>query len=637
MSSISTEIIKQKNREAFQIWRKCFPAKEIKPLTADGTPRAYQVSIKNEFFKHVKKGLRIVSIEVGTGLGKTRICAMIGERVLRRGKKVVVISPNKMAMGNYDQGNINDWRQVLQGKYKIGLVNGNLVDSDVLFFTINEFVRLSREDKVFFKYLMKKVGLIVLDEVHRMPQDDPMVKEATKIIGKIEFLMKSKLLCRKIILTCTATHTRMDQLLPLGKDGPDEDMKYTLADGIRDGYAPDIYGLPVLIHVDAKGATKVADAYDLNLNKQESKEYIDQIVDNFYQMHFLNKRAGHVFFVRTVADANDFVRELNKKLGWGGFVVLSGHTPDEERLQIVEDIISEKLLGYVTVNVGGEAINIPRLEVAHLVVRTTSIGKLVQNIGRITRQYTSKDGIVKNKVTVVDYRILRNHVLRGCLGLWDFAKKEGSLMFPSLESVKIGASLFTKSVVLDNEKNDLAFKSLTYGEVEAWLTQATMTEEAKRIAQNLVDLKAMIDADFSRPRKGEPLFNELHNYLNPEHDMFKKDFYDYIHNHKNAKNWVLSDKQTNSLRAQRVFLNSAESCINLPEPGSVKYKLSFNKSAIEAVLLSGSVNKYAVVQIRRHYPESKLTDDDLIAFARKEVIVKKWECERRELLALLPA
>lgn len=503
-------------------------------------PRPYQTNLRDIDKNHRKNNLRHVAMQVGCGLGKTIITILIAYDFLIRKKKILVIAPSRDVLGDMEQGNIKDWFSFLGGKnFQIGQVDEENSSNDIHFFTINKIVKMSKE-KDFFKVFFEDVGLVILDEIHRMPEDK---NGETKFIGKITDMINNEFKDMQV-LSCTATHTRMDGKKCGGKDKPDEGMIYTLADAIRDGgmdYAPDVCGLPVHMDVDCSSVQRIGDDFKMCFNALNRKKYWNFVVENFYLLHKTNIMAGHVFFVRTVNDANHLKKKINKKLGFKGFEVLLGKKSNgakqttKERKNIVDNIDSGKLLGYITVNVGGEGVNVPRLEYCHLVVRTRSIAKLSQNVGRVTRRYVTKE-YVKYRATIVDYQVMKKEVIKGCMGILDYARKEGSKV--DFRNQNVGASIF-----IQTPKQFGPNASLTYSEREAWIDKNILSKESEQVKRNKIALLEMIDRTPIRPKKGEPLYHELHNYMNHGRSHLDYDpvFEAQMKAKPNAKFWFMND------------------------------------------------------------------------------------------------
>jgi len=445
------------------------------------TLREHQSAIISKVDDLFSQGRRTVSIEVGCGQGKTVISGKLAEKYVNAGGKVLFVSPSKTAMGDYRHGNISIFYDIFGER--VGEVNDTGLLPAVYCFTPHKLCDISIKEPKYFQKLIAQCSLIILDEAHRFPDDTP-AKQRTVIIGRIKEIVTEHCSHAKV-LTMTATHTRADGLLPFGQ--PEPDIKYTIANGIRDGWTPDIYGLPVYIDgVTVDKVVKSGDTLKLRMKPAEMTKYEAAIVENVYNLARDYKGQPHCFFVRTIHDAFRLRDKLNERFGYKAFDCLvskqhNGSTTTPEMAKaIIQEVRNGNLLGYITVNLGVESVDVEKLTFCHLIVRTTSKVKLMQAVGRVLRKCEGKKMAV-----VVDYLILKKSVIRGCLGLWDYAKNAGSTIYPG--SAVVGGSLFTGRGALSPQLED---KTFTYGKQEEWLTRITDNNiTAEHLTQDYWELK----------------------------------------------------------------------------------------------------------------------------------------------------
>jgi hypothetical protein len=141
------------------------------------------------------------------------------------------------------------------------------------------------------------------------------------------------------------------------------------------------------------------------------------------------------------------------------------------------------LLGYATVMMGAESINVPRLKYAHLVARILSPNKLMQAVGRVMRLPDDKDAelkAVKDKAVVIDYQVRKKKILKLAMGIRDIARLGGS-QIPE-DELPFGGAVFQPRI--PTVKVPVPDLSLKLGEYEEWMTrtgEGPDVDEKKRL------------------------------------------------------------------------------------------------------------------------------------------------------------
>lgn len=599
-------------------------------------PRPYQNRFRDEFLSttHMNKnGRRRMSLQLGCGLGKTLQAVMIAYTYLVLGKQILFISPNKTALGDESQGNIKDFYSYFGGSsYKIG----NVVDeydsrNSVHFFTIRGIVKLSKEVALFKKF-MENVGFIIIDEAHKAPKDD---SSQTVYIGRIHEMFEEEFAFADI-LTCTATHDRMDGLPPVGKEKAD--IIYRLGDAMLEGgqeYVPIIAGVRVIIKAKIAGSSVTNDNYNLKFTGNNYEAYWKEIVDYFYNNCYqYYKDAGHVYFVSSQEDARYLKKKLNERLGKVGFdVLLSQDVPGkiqtmEERNRIIEDIISGKLLGYITVNVGGDAINIPRLEFAHMIAPSKSRNKVAQNFGRITRKHPGK-----LRAVIIDYGVCRAEVMRGCIGFAEYAKQEGSKL--DINKTIVGHNLF-KSRDDQKKKKGTTFKGMLHGVQEDWISVEIIGRMNQLKSENKVKFLQMLDAAEPRPtfHSHKLLRYELNAYTTPSCLHYDAAFDLKLRSHRNAHLWFQAPEVRNTIHIRKKIQKLHSSMLLLPKLDEVD-QAELNVKEVQKVLTNPEYRNLFEQDIRVRYSSLtglKINDALLHKFILLDGIERAAHIHDRELL-----
>lgn len=396
-----------------------------------------------------KKTKGLFSLELWTGAGKSILAADISLRFLAAGKKVIFICPNRTGLGVAGDGEelkpdgiIGKFDILFRSKapntYQFGALNETTALNDIHFFLPHKFIELSKTS--LFKRLMDEVGILIVDEAHHFPEDP----EGHQVLyGKIESLAREHFLgVGKKVITLTATHGRMDGKRVFGKHEPD--FKISVYDAIQMGYCPVIHGISAYIDMPAPRASVRKSDFDLGFRGKELGKYLQKVAGRMIEVQKRHPKAQFCAFVRTRREANRLVRIWNhvaKKLGFLPIVALTCDVPEGIRHQHKTGLDEKKYQGYVTCDVGSESIDIPALEIVHLIRRTKSIRKLVQSIGRALRL-----PVGKVRALIVDYNVQEGKIIQACKGLVDYAIFQGAK--PSARRIS-GGPLFLIEGSLD--------------------------------------------------------------------------------------------------------------------------------------------------------------------------------------------
>jgi superfamily II DNA or RNA helicase len=372
--------------------------------------------------------------ELGVGSGKTIVAAKAALIFLRLGKKVIYVCPSGMALGNVNNGIIKEFHRVFEqearGKFILGKINDPSPVNDVFFFTPIVFSRMKASkdvpDRKLFHSIVGSSGLFVVDEAHHFPDDD---SDDLTIFNQL-FKIASKYFKNKKVITLTGTHGRMDGKR-VWKD--EADFKFPIQRVVNAGRCPDIYWAQVYLGgMDFSDAKLAGTNYELGLKASDRDRYWD-LVTGVMVSTWNRYKKSMCAFVRLIEEAELLVRKFNKASGLGdaGMVALSKDTTAEERQKVVEDICSGKKMGYITVGVGAEAINIPPLEIVHLIRRSRSSNRNVQAIGRALRMFKGK-----KRCLIINYQVEKSSIIKACVGISDFVEKSGSVEFGGRKTKK---------------------------------------------------------------------------------------------------------------------------------------------------------------------------------------------------------
>jgi superfamily II DNA or RNA helicase len=378
-------------------------------------------NFQEEAIKSALDKLRVDNLwncEIAPGSGKTYISArvVVDGGFLDKGR-IIYVCPSITAIGDQKNGIIRDFVRTFKFlNIPIDLLGfGNKLDrtKKVWFFTPQLLHGLKSQQSKLFDLIMEESSLLILDEVHHFPEEGS--KEDLVIYGQISKFATDYFISKgKKVIAMTATHGRMDGKKVFGTPS----FKYSVQSSVDDGYSPEIHGVEVLLDVNCPNAKKSGQFYDDGLTGQNRIDYLRRVSDIMLQV-WKKRPKPTCAFVRKKEDVYYLTDIFNKSsnLGDKGLAVLLGDTTGDERQRIIQEINSGNRLGYITCNVGAESVNIPSLEVVHLIVRTRSIVKLMQSIGRGLRPYNNKKSLF-----IVDYWLKSKLIVAGALGLLDWAK-----------------------------------------------------------------------------------------------------------------------------------------------------------------------------------------------------------------------
>jgi len=428
---------------------------------------------------------QITKFEAPPGSGKTRIAASASLNHLNTTRKpgqngVMFVCTSKHLLN----GIINKYLQYFHsndGIYRVpGTPNSINPLNDVYFFTPRKIKDLSESQTVppttptEFDQICDKCGMLIIDEAHHYPSDS---QEDLALFGQIHpQLWKRFEADNKKLVSMTATHGRMDGSDVLGAERNELDRIVTAQETINNGDTPPIFGAQITMDFKVNNRWR-GDLCSISFNSSEEEDkYLNSIVETI--AHTYNHRPKpFCVFVGRQKRAREISKRFNSLTGLNLEVIISD-VPDYKRNQIVENIESGASVGFITCNAGSESLDIPVLEVVHLVRKTRSINLLVQSIGRVMRVHPNKDSAL-----VIDYTFAKDTIINSCVGIMDYAQYGDS----QLNDTVNGGPLIVPS-------KEIIFDGYTVGDVRQWLGMSDM--DAKK--QTFVD---MIKSGQPKPRE----------------------------------------------------------------------------------------------------------------------------------------
>ena len=344
------------------------------------TLRRYQENALRELFVFWRNGGGNPLIAMATGTGKSVVIAFLIKQLLTDypTMRVLVNAPNRELL----EQNILELRSIWPAA-PIGINCDRLgfrnADAPILFATVNSIYRNPKA--------LGERHLVIVDEAHLIPHGEQGMYHTTlnSLRGFVPDLRAVGL---------TATPFRLDSGHLCEGEGHLFDklvFGYTIGEAIRDGW---------LVPPSSKATTKAA-TIDVTGVGKRGGEYITEqleaaaIRDNAVVLAcdeiatYQGKRRAWLIYCVGVTHA-DLVRDALRARGINTEMVL-GETPDQERVQIIEEFRAGRLTALVSVNVLSYGFNVLQVDLIAMLRPTCSAGLLIQQVGRGTRKANGKD------------------------------------------------------------------------------------------------------------------------------------------------------------------------------------------------------------------------------------------------------
>lgn len=458
---------------------------------------------------------KIVSAEIYCGGGKTIVGGSIIAKTKEKHpeKHTFFISPNRAGFKHFKA----DIERVVTHTYGLKhsiTISGFEKEKTIHIMTHISFLNWKKKNPEQFDEIMSKTALVVMDEAHRYPEDEGesvYIGELTKILLKYVKAYDFKL------LALTGTHFRTDNYLPLGIK--DVDIRITMQDLVDKGMAPEVYGISIPIKLDntfkvsLTGEEMLIRPKDVNPAdiRKNLMPYYEQIVSIIRKIHKGDPTAGHCVFTSSCEDAHNICEEINRVLKAPLFAEMTSKSGKvEDRPEILAKLQNGSLLGYVTVNVGAESLNVKRLKYCHIISRTISDVKLMQMVGRIMRKCEGKP-----RVFIVDYQVMKSRIMKLAKGLKDVSRLSGSNR--SFRGIGDGICL--------RKETELPDCTISIGEFEALITREFkkegLTPEDKKEKLLKIAEKGGVKPSIQSANKEEVMLAiALYSYTNPHSSMY---------------------------------------------------------------------------------------------------------------------
>src|SRR6516225_7134494 len=327
--------------------------------------RQYQEDALRELFAFWRNGGGNPLIAMATGTGKAVVLAFLVKRLLTDypSMRVLVTAPNRELLDQDIKELLKIWPDAPIGINCDGLGSRD-TDAQILFATVNSIFRNPRA--------LGAHHLIIIDEAHLIPRGEQGMYHTT-LSGLRELVSDLR------VAGLTATPFRLDSGHLCEGDGHLFEkvvFEYTIGEAIRDGW---------LAPLSSKATTKAATIDVTGVGKRGGEYIAEQleaaaIRDNAVELAcdeiatYQDKRRAWLIYCVGVTHA-DLVRDALRARGINTEMVL-GETPDQERVQIIEEFRAGRLTALVSVNVLSYGFNLLQVDLIAMLRPTCSAGLL---------------------------------------------------------------------------------------------------------------------------------------------------------------------------------------------------------------------------------------------------------------------
>jgi len=338
-------------------------------------PRDYQKAAVDAMVSFAGKNPPEVHsfVDLPTGSGKSVVIADFSERLVRAGKRVLVLC----RQGELVKQNAERLEQLTDG-VRVGIYSASLgrkeVDADVIFGTVQSVSRNVHK--------LGRINCILVDEAHQIPAKSE--SQYGKVIGEIR---KYQPKCRLYGLTATPYRTSSGLIYGEGKIFHECAYSVPLQKMLDDDYITP-WSLPSVNQVDVSGVSVRNGEYDI---EEMSEAFIEKVQENVSEIIALNEdRKRILVFASSVAHAMALKVIL---ADYGAIVdVITGETHSSNRESIIRSFNAPPLRQRFLVNVGvlTTGFDAPSVDSVVICRSTKSANLFYQILGRGMRKHESK-------------------------------------------------------------------------------------------------------------------------------------------------------------------------------------------------------------------------------------------------------
>lgn len=346
--------------------------------------RPYQIEVKSKTYNIWQLNpIAAVLVQMATGAGKTAtFCNIISEHEgysLAMAHRSELVSQMSITLARYGIRHrviaSKDTCKIISALHMVEIgkdyTNPN---AKVAVASVDTLINLKPDDALF-----KQTSLVVVDEAHHVIRDNKW--------GRAVGMFPSKR-----VLGVSATPMRSDRKgLGLHADGIFDElvvgvpMRWLIDNGFLTSYR--IFAPPCDVNIGAVTITESGDYNLAQLRKEihNSRTLVGDIVSHYKRLAM--GKLGITF----VVDIEEAVRVAKEYRDNGvPAEVITGKTPALMRSNIMKQFRARKILQLISVDVLGEGVDIPAVEVVSMARHTASFGLFTQQFGRALRPLEGK-------------------------------------------------------------------------------------------------------------------------------------------------------------------------------------------------------------------------------------------------------
>jgi len=347
--------------------------------------RVYQRKAARKLERSLTNGESSAIADMCTASGKTRVLKLTLERLLTGGKRALLVSHDREILRQ-------DRRELNQSDKLCATFLGHhpTPETNVYVETIQTMISMRQRRPRAYRALRSKLSYMALDEVHHYTDDERMAWSALVADFRKHGIKRCGV---------TGTAFRYDGR-PILEPGYEDQIvfRYTLQQGVNDGYVAEIYGMTVRTHVTPVKETWVENELNKTFDRLGERSRFEAINHTLHEVRdsVFNGELHTLLFVKHVREGKRLSKYLVKQ-GWRSQIITSS-TPQKKRQVYYRDFRAGRLDILVNIRVISEGVDLPNCNMVGLVRSTSSPVLYSQMIGRGVRVTKRKKGLL-----VVDF------------------------------------------------------------------------------------------------------------------------------------------------------------------------------------------------------------------------------------------
>lgn len=334
--------------------------------------RDYQLRAVRSLHRGWNSGEKNLLVEMATGTGKSLVVADMAKRIVKAGKKGVIVVPRKeLARQNYNEL-IEMWPEgISRAGINCASLNERDVYSPIIIGTIQSLLNTAHR--------IGKRNYIIVDEAHLIPMDEiGTYHELIRQIGSDD--------ARIAGLTATPYRLKEGSIYGEGRFFERKVYSYGYGEGLRDGFLAPLVTPSTNTQMDMSGVKKVAGEFNLSQMNDEAMRITESAIDEI--VSYGKDRKAWMIFCSGVENSK-YAADLLVKRGISTAVVTQETSPGD-RENMVRSFSDGRVRCMVNCEVFTTGFNVKKVDMIALLRATLSTSLYVQMIGRGTRIHPEK-------------------------------------------------------------------------------------------------------------------------------------------------------------------------------------------------------------------------------------------------------